>query len=67
MDANKYAKEHSNTIGDAIFSAVNSHTDLKPRSFLKDTPRENTPWNKTQALAESMNMETWVIDTFMEL
>ena len=36
-------------------------------TFLKDTHRENTPSNKTQALTKSFNMGTWVIGTLNQL
>ena len=31
--------------------------------LVKDTHRENTAWNKTEALTESVNMYIWVDDT----
>ena len=34
---------------------------------IKDTHRENTPSNKTQALTKSMNMDIWKIGTLNKL
>ena len=34
-----------------------------PRKVLKDTERENSLINKTQALPKSINMDIWVIGT----
>ena len=31
--------------------------------IIKDTHRENTPSNKTQALQKSMNIDIWVVGT----
>ena len=34
---------------------------------LKETPKENTPLNKTEALTRGMNMEIWVVCTSKQL
>ena len=34
---------------------------------IKDTHREKVPWNKTEALTESMNMDIWVVGTLNQL
>ena len=33
----------------------------------KDTHRENSPSNKTQALTKNMNMDIWVIGTLNQI
>ena len=40
---------------------------LKFNITIKDTHRENTPSNKTQAPAKSINMGIWVIGTLNQL
>ena len=40
---------------------------LKSEIRIKDTRRENTPSNKTEALTNSMNMHIWTIGTLNQL
>ena len=56
----------------ASFEKVENYlaVDVKNNSietFLKDTYRENTPSNKTQALTKGMNTDIWVIVTLNQL
>ena len=37
------------------------------QSSFKDTPSEKAPSNKTPVLTESINMDNWVVGSFMEL
>ena len=62
-----------------IFFAITDHVffifvkrPTKARLFsnsvsFKDTHREKPPSNKTPALAESMNVDIWVVDTLNQL
>ena len=61
-----HCTEFSSPFGQNDYLIYKLINDFSGNCF-KDTHRENTPSNKTQALTKSMNISIWVVSTLKQL